>query len=536
MTSFDVLLPRPVRVSPTAGTFELGPDTTVSADDGCAEAALWLRNRVGEATGLPLAPSSSDSPVRLRIEPSALPPEGYRITIAPSSIHVVAADSRGAFYAAQTLRQLLGPDAFRTAPIHHGRWELPCGEIEDHPRFGWRGCLLDVARHFMPKAAVLRFVDLLAAHKLNVLHLHLTDDQGWRIEVPAYPKLTEVGSWRTGSWVGRPRDDMTGDDGRPHGGYYTTQDLREIVAYAGRQGVTVVPEVDIPGHSQAAIAAYPELGNTGAPLPVLTRWGINENVLNVSDETVEFYRRVFEHVADVFPSPVLAVGGDEVPTTQWENSTAAKRRIAETGLTSEAQLNSWFVGQIASHLSELGRRVLAWDEILDSGELPPGTIIGSWRGEQAGILAATAGHDVVMCPEQHVYLDHCQSDHPDEPIPVGFVRTIEDVYRYEPIPAGMPTSATSHVLGAQAQVWTEHLDNPRRVDYAAFPRLSAFAEVVWSPAGERDSAEFTRRLAEHHLPRLDALGVEYRPLAGPHPWQTRPGVPGRTRDLPSNAV
>jgi hexosaminidase len=482
------LLPRPVRATPAGGTLSLDrpPEPVVVTDP-------------------------------------SLPAEGYRLTVDESGVRIAARDPAGEFYARQALRQLLGPNAFRAADIHSGRWTLPCGEIEDHPRFRWRGCLLDVARHFMPKAGVLRFVDLLAAHRLNVLHLHLTDDQGWRIEVPAYPRLTEVGAWRHGSWVGRPPDGTVEHDGRPHGGFYTTDDLREIVAYAAARHVTVVPEVDVPGHSQAAIAAYPWLGVTGEPVEVWPRWGVNPTVLDVSERSVAFYRDVIDHVASIFPTEVLCLGGDEVPTTQWIDSP----RIAELGLSTADDLAGWFVNRLAAHVTALGRRPLGWDETL--GALPTSGIVASWRGEQAGVDAAIAGHDVVMCPEQHVYLDHRQSDHPDEPIPVGYLRTLADVYAYEPIPTALPDALRHKVLGAQAQVWTEHLDSARRVDYAAFPRLAAFAEVVWSPPQRRDYAEFERRLTEHHLPRLDALGVEYRPLSGPHPWQTRPGVPGRPR-------
>lgn len=490
------LLPLPVRVTPRPGTF------TVRDNE------------------IPRQVSTV-----VKINSNAAHPEGYRITIMPTEVVTVAADEAGAFYAEQTLRQLLGPDAFRAANIHSGGWTLPCGEIEDHPRFRWRGCMLDVARHFLPKAAVFRFVDLLAAHRLNVLHLHLTDDQGWRIEVPEYPRLTEVGAWREGSWVGRQPDGTEEHDGRPHGGFYTVDDLREIAAYAAARHVTVVPEIDVPGHSQAAIAAYPWLGATGEPLEVWTRWGVNPNVLDVSEQTVAFYRDVFAHLASVFPGEVICLGGDEVPTVQWSGSP----RIAELGLSTEDDLAGWFAGGIASHITDLGRRPLGWDETL--GALPQNAIIASWRGEQAGVTAARAGHDVVMCPEQHVYLDHRQADHPDEPIPVGFLRTLADVYAYEPIPAAMPEDVHHHVLGAQAQVWSEHLDTPRRVDYATFPRLAAFAEVVWSQRKDRSYTEFERRLTEHHLPRLDAIGVEYRPLAGPHPWQTRPGAPGRPRTL-----
>jgi hexosaminidase len=479
--SFDGLLPRPVRVTPAPGRLVLDrpPAPVVSTD-------------------------------------TTLPPEGFRLTIDQSGVRVDAADEAGAFYATQALRQLLGPSAFRAANIHSGQYVLPCGEVVDWPRFRWRGCLLDVARHFMPKAGVLRFLDLMAAHRLNVLHFHLTDDQGWRVEVPAYPRLVEVGAWRAGSWVGRPPDGTPGHDGRPHGGYYTADDLREIVAYAAERHITVVPEIDVPGHSQAAIAAYPWLGVTGQPLEVLTRWGINDNVLAINERTVDFYRQILTHVADIFPAEVICVGGDEVPTTQWAADPGSVTRATELGLSSVDDLRGWFLGELVAHLESLGRRAMAWD---DAGPLPRNAIIGAWLSTDA----MAAGHDLVLCPEEHVYLDHRQSDHPDEPIPIGYLRTLEDVYRYEPV-------ESPQVLGAQAQVWTEQLDNPRRVDYAAFPRLAAFAEVVWSQQN-RDYQEFEARLTRHHLPRLDALGVEYRPLTGPHPWQMRPGVPGRIRHL-----
>ncbi|SHE78500.1 beta-N-acetylhexosaminidase [Streptoalloteichus hindustanus] len=530
MTSFDCLVPQPVTVTPAEGAFVLDSRTTLVADPGAEAAARWLRRVLGAAAGLALPPSTVDTAaagIELRIDPDAAPgPEGYRLEITPAAVRVVAADASGAFYAAQTLRQLLGADAFRAANVHSGEWSLPCGVVVDRPRFGWRGCLLDVARHFMPKDALLRFVDLLAAHKLNVLHLHLTDDQGWRMEIKRYPRLTEVGAWRHGSRVGWRLDDS--HDGRPHGGYYTQADLREVVAYAAERGITVVPEVDVPGHVQAALAAYPELGNTGERLDVWPLWGVNENILSPSDAAVKFFQNVFDEVVDVFPSPVVCVGGDEVPMVQWERSPDVRRRMGELGLSEVAELHSWFLRQMAERLADHGRRALGWDEMAE-GEMPEGVIVASWRGEEAGVLAAARGHDVVMCPEQHVYLDHRQAEHPDEPVPVGFLSTLQDFYRYDPLPADLDPATEHRVLGAQTQVWTEHLDSPRRVDYAAFPRLVAFAEVVWSPRQARDLADFERRLAEHHLPRLDALGVEYRPLTGPRPWQTRPGVPGRPR-------
>lgn len=512
MSAFDQLLPRPVAVAEEPGEFTAGAGTVIGVDDGTARAGGWLAGVLGLRV-------ADDGPIRFRLDPVAVPhAEGYRLSITPDEVLVLAADAAGAHYAAQTLRQLFG--SFRAVPALS---PLPCGVVADHPRFGWRGVILDVARHFLPKPAVLRFVDLMAAHRLNVLHLHLTDDQGWRIEVPEYPRLTEVGAWRTESRVGPPPDGAF--DGRPHGGYYTTADLREIVDYAADRAITVVPEIDIPGHTQAAIAAYPVLGNRAEQLPVWTSWGVNENILNADESTVDFFRTVFDRVVDIFPSAVIAIGGDEVPVKQWENSP----RVAELGLHEASDLHAWWVRQIAEHVGRHGRTPLGWDEIASVGQVPDGTIIASWRGEQAGIDAAQAGFDVVMCPSPHVYLDYRQSADPAEPIPVGSVLTLTDVYAYEPIPAALTGPAATHVLGIQAGVWTEHLDSPRRVDYAVFPRLAAFAEVAWSPAELRDETDFLRRLTESHLRRLDELGVEYRPLTGPHPWQLRPGVPGRPR-------
>lgn len=528
-TSLAGLVPRPVSIELSPGTFVLDADTTLSGDPG---ACAWLRTRVGAATGLPLAPAMTGD-IDIRVSPQRVTvPEGYRLLVTEERVLIVAHDPAGAYYGAQTVRQLLGPAAFRSSATNAGGWVLPCGIVLDHPRFRWRGCHLDVARHFLPKRDVMRYVDLAAAHKLNVLHLHLTDDQGWRVEIPRFPELTRTGSWRRRSMLGRGETD-TFDD-RPHGGYYTGDDLAEIVGYAAEQHVTVVPEVDVPGHSQAAIAAYPELGNDPVEqLDVWPSWGVSEHVLNAEESTVEFYRTVFDHLLEIFPSEVVCIGGDEVPSTEWAHSPRARRRAAELGLSEPAALHGWFLRRISEHLRARGRRPMSWDEILDAGvPLPPGVLVASWRGEDGGVRAARAGHDVVMCPEQAVYLDHRQSDDPDEPIPVGYRRSLADVYRYEPLSADAAADTTSHTLGAQAQLWTEHRDSSRAIDYAAFPRLCAFAEVVWTPRELRDWEDFEWRMETHQYARLDALGVEYRPPSGPRPWQTRPGVAGRPIPTP----
>ncbi len=517
------LLPRPVTVDGgSASGLTLTATTRLSSDPEARGTLMWLQRELGAATGLPLATGDeADAQVRLSVDAGAgLGDEGYRLIVDDEGAIIVGNDPAGVFYGAQTLRQLLPADAYRDAPLGNGEWTLPAVSITDAPRFAWRGVMLDVARHFQPKREVLRFIDLMAMHKLNVLHLHLTDDQGWRVEIRRYPKLTEDASWRTESQLGSSRPPVF--DGRPHGGFYTQDDIREIVSYAKARHVTVVPEIDVPGHSQAAIHAYPELGESGR-IPVGTQWGIFEDVLAVTDEVLEFYRNVFDELMELFPGTYIHVGGDECPKAQWKKSESAQRRIKEEGLADEDELQGWFVRRLNDHLNARGRRLVGWDEILEGGPAPGATVM-SWRGEEGGIAAARAGHDVVMSPTRTSYLDYKQSDSEHEPVKVGTLLRTEDVYLAEPVPAVLTEEEAAHVLGAQVNVWTEHIDTPRRLDYMVFPRLSAFAEQVWS-TGERDYAEFEPRL-RRHLERLDAAGVEYRPLDGPRPWQTRPGVVG----------
>ncbi|WP_240138871.1 beta-N-acetylhexosaminidase [Streptomyces sp. MUM 178J] len=534
------LIPAPVHIDgPHGGVFAVDARTALAATPGTEGTARWLRTVLGAALGLELppgAPGAGDT-VTLRIDPG-LPREGYRLTVA-GGVEIDGGGPAGVFWGAQTLRQLLGPDAFRRAPLRPAAYRAIAHQaIEDAPRFGWRGLMLDVARHFMPKDDVLRHLDLLAAHKLNVLHLHLTDDQGWRIEITRHPRLTQTGAWRARTRWGHRASELW--DPAPHGGYYTQDDIREIVAYAAERHIRIVPEIDIPGHSQAAIAAYPELGNADVidttSLAVWDTWGVSPNVLAPTDTVLRFYEGVFEEVLRLFPadvSPFVHIGGDECPRDQWKASPTAQARIRELGLAGEEGLQSWFIRHFGRWLAARGRRLIGWDEILEGG-LDPGAAVSSWRGYRGGIEAARAGHDVVMCPEQQVYLDHRQAEGSDEPMPIGYVRTLEDVYRFEPVPPelrGRPEAAR-HVLGAQANVWTEVMQDRSRVDYQVYPRLAAFAEVVWRPAlpasAERDFTEFERRMAAHYA-RLDALGVDYRPPGGPLPWQRRPlpeGVKG----------
>ncbi|SDC92644.1 hexosaminidase [Sanguibacter gelidistatuariae] len=563
------LLPAPVHVeTPAEGAFFVLDDgARVSAHPALRAGARWWRAVTEAAFGLDLAfqvtkPSdaASSNSAQSTTSPSddahstlptaalptaavsfdldeTLPAAGYRLQIGATGVVVQAGGAEGAHSAAQTLRQLAGPRAFRVAgpPTHVA---LPHIAVADHPRYPWRGVLLDVARHFLPKRDVLRFIDLAAAHKLNVLQLHLTDDQGWRMEITRYPKLTEVGSWRAETGVGTWRSGIT--DGQPHGGFYTQDDLREIVAFARERGVTVVPEIDVPGHVEAAVAAYPELGTRKQPHTVRTTWGVSTEVLDPSEASLEFFRGVLDEVLDVFDSPWIGLGGDEVPTTLWLDSPEIVAQATALGLEHVRELHGWFIARLSEHVIAAGRRPVVWDEAF-SPALPTEAIVTAWRGVTVGAVAMEAGHDVVMAPEQVVYLDHRSGEGPGEPTPVGFLRTIEDVLAFETVPAEVYRlhpdldSAPGALVGAQAQVWTEHLESARRIDYLTFPRLAAFAEVVWSPPTDRApgspaSTEFMARLAVH-LPRLDAAGVDYRPLDGPRPWQSRPGAEGFPRDL-----
>jgi hexosaminidase len=426
-------------------------------------------------------------------------------------VEIRSAGEAGLFYGVQSLLQLLPPAIFRAAPIGKDEWVIPAVEIEDRPRFGWRGAHLDVARHFMPKSFVLKFIDLLALHKLNTFHWHLTDDQGWRIEIERYPRLAEVGAWRKETLVGHWRTTRQNPqyDGVRHGGYYSQDDVREVVAYAAARHVNVVPEIEMPGHAQAAIAAYPELGNDPSRRVEAAReWGIKEDICNAEESTILFMQNVLEEVLALFPSEFIHVGGDEAPKKQWKASPAAQARIRELGLKDEDELQSYFIRRMDVYLTERGRRLVGWDEILEGGLAPNATVM-SWRGEKGGIAAASAGHDVVMAPNTYTYLDYYQSeDKENEPLAIGGYLPLKTVYGYDPT-AALPAEAVDRVLGTQAQLWTEYLPSPRSVEYMAFPRLSALAEVAWTPSARKDFSDFLDRLSGH-LARLEALDVNYR--------------------------
>ena len=517
------IIPRPVSVRTEAGHFTLDARTVIWTDPTGAPIAHQLAGYLEPATGLILRVQVGGGvpggAIALRVDRSLtrLGTEGYSLTVRPSGVDARAPQLAGLFYAVQTMRQLLPPGIFREAPASVSGsstdWSMPAVTIEDQPRFAWRGGLLDSARHFMPKEFVKKYIDLLALHKLNTFHWHLTDDQGWRIEIKQYPRLTAIGSCRKETIVGRqPRDDTQWKfDGTPHCGFYTQDDLREIVAYAQARYVTIVPEIEMPGHAVAANSAYPELGVTGEPMEVATRWGVFSDIFNTEPATIAFLQNVLTEVMQIFPGRYVHVGGDEADKAKWKTSARIQARIKELAAGDEHGLQSWFIRQMDAFLASKGRRLVGWDEILEGG-LAENAVVMSWRGVEGGIAAARAGHDVVMTPTSHTYFDYYQSkDQAREPLAIGGFIPLETVYSYEPIPEQLEPRFAGHVLGAQGQLWTEYMPTPKQVEYMAFPRLTALAEVVWSPKEGRDYADFVKRL-ELHLPRLQALDVDYRPL------------------------
>jgi hexosaminidase len=513
------IIPQPVSVSPRTGRFRVTAQTVIWTDKASAAIGHQLARYLEPATGFTFGVQTEGAvpagAIALRRDATLgrLGAEGYTLDVLPNGVVARAPELAGLFYAVQTMRQLLPPQILRDAPSGDEEWSMPSATIEDYPRFGWRGAHLDSCRHFMPKEFVKKYIDLLALHKLNMFHWHLTDDQGWRIEIRQYPKLTAIGSRRKETLVGRQQRDPSQwkFDATPHGGFYTQEDAREMVAYAKARYIEVVPEIEMPGHAVAAIAAYPELGVTGEPMDVATHWGVFSDIFNADPATIEFLQNVLTEVMDIFPGRYVHVGGDEADKAKWKASPRIQSRIKELGVADEHGLQSWFIRQMDAFLTSKGRRLVGWDEILEGG-LTENAVVMSWRGVQGGIIAARAGHDVVMAPTTHTYLDYYQSkDQMKEPLAIGGFLPLETVYGYEPIPAELESQFTKHVLGAQAQVWTEYLPNPKRVEYMTFPRLTALAEVVWTPRERKDYANYLQRLGPH-LRRLEALDVNFRPI------------------------
>jgi hexosaminidase len=495
------LIPVPARMDPEPGRFTLHDGASVlvhAADPRATAVADLLVQQLANARGLRLVTSRRDGPadVVFTLDPAETSldvAEGYRLVIGASGIAVTARSSEGLFRGSTTLWQLLTPQMSQSRAI-----TLDAVRIVDGPRFGWRGAMLDSARHFQSPQFVKRFVDEMALAKLNVLHWHLTDDQGWRIEIRRHPRLAETGAWR------RPAGAAGTDaDGKPvrYGGYYTQDEIRDIVRYAAERYVTIVPEIDMPGHMQAAIAAYPELGSGGDTPVVSSDWGVHSYILNVDEPTLAFMQDVLDEVVDLFPSPYVHIGGDEAVKDQWKASPRVQARMRELGIPDETRLQAWFIARMQGHLASKGRRLIGWDEILE-GDLPAQATVMSWRGTKGGIEATAKGHDVVMAPSPDLYLDHLQGGGSNEPSGRPDQRTLADIYAFNPV-AGVDAAATGHILGAQANLWTEHMRTTAMVEHAAFPRLAALAEALWSPVSTRDWSGFIARL----VPQMERYGA-----------------------------
>jgi len=505
------IVPLPTTMEVTGGWYELSAQTIISCDPGAADCAQLLRDYL-DVTGLPLAVRSEPAPTGITLRLTAgdrrLGGEGYALSATTDGVHISALSTAGLLHGIQTLRQLLPPQVFGTELQPGLTWRIPCVEISDSPRFGWRGSLLDVGRWCLPMDYLYRYVETLAVHKMNRFHLHLTEDQGWRFEVKQHPRLTEIGAWRRESQRGHRADPRF--DGTPHGGFYTQEELRGLVVFAGRRGIEVVPEVDLPGHVTAAIAAYPELGNGPGPLAVAREWGVHSSVLNIEESTLDFVENVIDELIDVFPSPWVHIGGDECPTTEWAASPAVHARMRSLRLDGVEQIQPWFTNRMSSFLRRHGRTAVVWDEAV-ADDLDEATIVMAWRSERHGLEAAARGFQVVMSPQERTYFDWHQTDDPGEPVGQPGVTTLRQVYEYDPSPPRLATDVRGRIVGAQGQLWTEYLPTPQRVDDMAYPRLCALAERAWSSPDSDYSnySDFADRLATH-AQRLTSAGVALR--------------------------
>jgi hexosaminidase len=508
------ILPLPAEIEEHPGEFRLTPATVIQADGPNRQNADILQRLLAGATGFPLpvraAEGAAENAIRLRLDPglASLGDEGYRLEVKAEGVSLEAPTTTGIFYGIQSLRQLLPAEIESTTPLPGVDWRLPCLTVRDRPRFAWRGFMLDEGRHFHGQATVLQLLDLMALQKLNVFHWHLTEDQGWRIEIKKYPRLTEIGSRRAGT----SRSMMAKDhDGQPHCGFYTQDQIRAIVAYAAERHILVVPEIEFPGHSLAALAAYPELSCTGGPFEVATGFGVFPDLYCAGKEAVfAFLQDVLDELLPLFPGPYVHIGGDEAPKKRWKACPDCQRRMREEGLADEHALQVYFTNRIMAYLEGKGRRAVGWNQILGPG-LAEKAVVQYWIGSQKPLVEAIRGErrQVVMSTYLDTYLDHGYSLMP-----------LSRAYRYEPVPAGLAGDEKDSVLGLEFPLWSEWVPNRARLDYQTFPRLTALAETGWTPKERKDLGDFRRRLGGF-LARLDRLGVRYAPLAEVEPSKLR---------------
>jgi hexosaminidase len=514
------LIPQPQKIQPLDGVFKLTADTPIYTDPQSLSTGEFLGKRLRQSTGYGFkvngitstaAESALTGGVLLTTSNAdvTLGNEGYELAVTTNHVIIRAPTQTGLFYGVQTLLQLLPPEIFSSNLINGLNWQVPAIEITDWPRFKWRGYMLDVSRHFYTKSEVEQMLDAIALYKINTFHWHLVDDQGWRIEIKKYPRLTSVGAWRDGVGFDLPTNSTTayGPDGR-YGGYYTQDDIREVVAYAAALHITIVPEIEMPGHSLAALTAYPQFGTGDGLFTIPTRGGVNPGIYSpAKDGTFAFLDNVLSEVFQLFPGNYVHIGGDEVPGEPWQNDPACQSLMKREGLKSSDELESWFIRHIEKFVNANGKTLIGWSEITRGG-LAQSAVVMDWIG--GGREAAGMGHDVVMSPTRNCYFDYYQSrDQADEPRAIGGFLPLQKVYAFEPVPADLAPEFISHVLGAQGNLWTEYVPNLRHVEYMTFPRLTALAEVTWSAREARNYDDFLRRLKIDQR-RLDQLGVNYR--------------------------
>ncbi len=515
-----VLIPKPQQMEIHSGNFTIDKNTSFFFEPEFKIAGDFFQEFLQNGAGFQL-PKKSKNKAQVVIEKdSNQPSEGYFLDISESKIIIKASDASGAFYAVQTLRQLLPSEMERPPEASSGQALASKGErislsipqltITDFPKFQYRGMHLDVARHFFDKEFVKKYIANLAMLKMNTFHWHLTEDQGWRIEIKKYPDLTKKGAFREETRIGHYEDKPERYDGKRYGGFYTQEDIKEVVAYAATQNVTIIPEIEMPGHAQAAIHSYPELGCTGEQIPVATTWGVFEDIFCPKEETFTFLENVLSEVMELFPGEYIHIGGDEAPKLRWKNCAHCQQLIKEKNLKDEDGLQSYFIHRIEEFVNSKGKKIIGWDEILEGGLAPNATVM-SWRGMQGGIDAAKHGNNVIMTPVSHGYFDYYQSENLDEPTAIGGFLPLKKVYSLNPIPNELTEGEGKHILGAQANLWTEYIPTEKQVEYMVFPRILAMSEVVWSGPSkdfDKDYPDFFSRV-EGFMERLDALNINY---------------------------
>ena len=516
------IIPLPLSIKKLPGNFTFTAKSKIIlsiVDDENRLVADFLARLVKNPTGLILpvvqGDKASTNSVFMSIDTSVANTEGYTLTVTPKRIVIKARTSVGLFYAVQTIRQLLPPEVEKY--FCNGKFQkVPSCEIIDEPRFGYRGMHLDVCRHMFPIEYIKRYIDMIALHKMNTFHWHLTDDQGWRIEIKKYPKLTEIGAFRKGTVIGHAAKKPAYSDGEAYGGYYSQKEIKDIVLYAKSQFVTIIPEIEMPGHSLAALAAYPRLSCTGGPFEVRQTWGIGEDVYCAGkEETFKFLEDVLSEVIDLFPGEYIHIGGDECPKTRWVKCPLCRKRIKNEGLQDEKELQSYFIKRIEKFLISKKKRLIGWDEILEGGLAPEATVM-SWRGVAGGIEAAKQRHDVIMTPNEYMYLDYYQDDPYTEPLAIGGYLPLEKVYSFDPQFGKLNAEEQKHILGIQGNVWTEYMPTPKHMEYMAYPRMFAIAEVGWTPVSKKDFEDFLTRFSVQSR-RYNKIGINY--FGGNFFWQ-----------------